>query len=268
MKRRTIALLMALLLCVSLVTACSNEDKQDTSLEDTDEEEMVSNEADKDATGRAVPFENSKTIKNDDIEGTTVDNPISENTAGDSSEYPLYFMTTSNEESIELTFFDEEKEIPYISMEETGRLLGLIGSYDGYPSSFDIEYTEDGNKAVLTRETGYTMVADPDEDTITFYDYDAFIAAPGAIRLIQMVSQRNDNEDFGSLFKHSDYSYQRYGDMIVLELGKYNIDILKNDKGCFIPLATVSDFLVSPKYYNLLYNGESVIVLAYNSLYD
>ena len=193
----------------------------------------------------------------------------SQKSEGTKKEFPLYIADTESNEDIELYFFDKSNSVPYISVKDTGYLLKQIGDYLGYPDKYDFEYSEEGSKATLTRETDYSMIVDADKDTINFLDYDAFMMPPNSVRLIDMLGEFEENDEGTTeLFMHSDYAYERYGDEITLNLSDYDIDIVRTDKGCFLPLATVGDFLVSPTYLNILYNEESVIIMPYMGFMD
>ncbi|WP_408070430.1 S41 family peptidase [Butyrivibrio sp. JL13D10] len=253
MKKRTISALIAVTICTSSIISCKPVAAEETPDYSESYDEQVSQETDDNT---------------DASEEAQQEEPAYKTANEYSSEYPLYVFDVSSEEVIELSFFDKSHSVPYISMEETARLLNLVGDYSGFPSSYGVEYSESGNTATLTRETGYTMTANSENDTITFLDYDAFMLNPGSVRLIDMIQipDENNEESVDNLFLHSDHSYQRYGDEITLPLGGYDIDIIKTDNGLFIPLATVSDFLFADRYFNLLFNGESAILLEYDSL--
>lgn len=55
-------------------------------------------------------------------------------------------------------------------------------------------------------------------------------------------------------------SYERYGDPVVLDLAAYGIDLVSDGQSCYVPLQTLSDFLLAIKYLNALYNGEFVVI--------
>ncbi|WP_026493564.1 S41 family peptidase [Butyrivibrio sp. XPD2002] len=181
-------------------------------------------------------------------------------------EFPLYLGSSFNPDRINLAFFDHMPSVPYISMAETEYLLEYIYHSTYYPT-YELELSEYGSVSTLTRENEYTMEVDSDKDTITYLDYDAFILPPDSIRLIDIMKRNDFNPDgTTNYFQHTDYAYERYGNEITLSLSDYNIDIIGTEEGCFVPLATISDFLCVDNYFSLLFNGESVIILGYDEI--
>ena len=62
-----------------------------------------------------------------------------------------------------------------------------------------------------------------------------------------------------SLFVSSNKIFNRRGNILTMDLGKYQIDIISEDGECYIPLQTMSDVFFSLLYTYYVFNGEKVI---------
>ena len=167
-------------------------------------------------------------------------------------------------------YFIDDSDVPYISLEQWAELYPYL--LDKYVHAgkekleFGLSYSRDGEVGVLTRTDGdpYTMTVDCDSDVITFYDYDAFIRLEADRALIDVLEADSSHSDEEiSLFRRAGGSYARYGNQLVLDAGAYGIDLVADDKGIYVPMQTLSDFLLSLKYVNLFYNGEAVFFVEF-----
>ena len=172
--------------------------------------------------------------------------------------FPLYYENADDKSEISLYFSDGE-DIPYITIEETLDLLNRIqADNDLYELAYD-----GSDHAVITRK-GTSFDADFDfaEDTVTFFDYNAFLRTEGAPFID--IFEGEKEESIGSMFKVV-YSNDRYGKVMTFDLGAYDIDLIKDGDGWYIPLQTFSDLFLSHYSGFTLFNNECVII-AYNSL--
>ena len=62
-----------------------------------------------------------------------------------------------------------------------------------------------------------------------------------------------------SLFVSSNKIFNRRGNILTMDLGDYQIDIISKDGECYIPLQTMSDVFFSMQYTFYVFNGEKVI---------
>ena len=206
-----------------------------------------------DATSKAVPKQ-SADITSKDMTWYVCDKE-------DTRTLPVYFIGDS--------------DVPYVSLEEWAELYPyMLKTYihkGDEDLAYGLGYTRDGETGILTRTDGdpYTMTVDCDADTITFYDYDAFQRLEADRVLIDVLeADSSHSDDEISLFRRAEGSYERYGDMLVLDAGAYGIDLVADDNGVYVPMQTLSDFLLSVKYINLYYNGDAVIFAKYHDLGD
>ena len=168
---------------------------------------------------------------------------------------PLYVASADNKQEIDL-YFVNGGIIPYISVEDIPGLLKQIYDCDNPAEEFyKLEYKTDGDHAVISRGA-YKTDFDCVNDTISFRDYDAFFKMEGSL-LVDMVSRTKNTT---KLFQQSSLSTDRYGKAIVFDLKPYEIDLVNDGNGYYVPLQTVSDVFFS--YYGsmALYNGDCVIV--------
>ena len=166
---------------------------------------------------------------------------------------PLYYGEIDNKEDLTV-YFVNDTGVPYISIDILPHLLDK--ALDGM-HQFELSKNEDGAAVTVTRKgTPFTAEFDLNEDTITFLDYDAFLKYED-----DALVSFGGMSVFGSLFRQVDtLTNDRYGKTICFDLKPYEIDLVKTDDGCYVPLQTFSDLILS--YYNQysLYNGESVII--------
>jgi len=85
--------------------------------------------------------------------------------------------------------------------------------------------------------------------------------------LIDVASYDDPAEDDSVRYLQRDPgSYERYGREVEVHAGDYGIDFIAQDGECYVPLQTLSDFLLGLKYMNAYCNGEAVIFADYGRL--
>ncbi len=178
--------------------------------------------------------------------------------------YPCYIASLENEGEVTLAFLNGVDDLPYIDMETWSSILYVVCADGLGIEDFDLSYEVDGNSLVITRENGYEMVIDADEDTISFTDYNRFLSFDSDdSMLIEIVSASGFNEDGeNSLFQRNrKASFDRYGDAKTIHLADYDINILKTEDDFYLPLQTLNDIVFSPALgVSILFNGEGVYV--------
>lgn len=172
------------------------------------------------------------------------------------AEYPLYLRSVDNESTIKLYFADDNRDIPYIDIDDAKVLLERMYHEVNNDEGYKLTTSSDGNITTLTRENTHTMCIDTANDVISFEDYDSFFAPSWSKTTIDTL------EKYGLidyLQINDDRTYSCSGSPVTINLGDYGIDILGNNGKCYIPLQTYSDIALSlPCYINLIYNGEAV----------
>ena len=180
---------------------------------------------------------------------------------------PLYqgFSDADSTFEIELAFLDGETNVPYVSLETMKEMLyrwiSLAKASEG-GKSYDLEIEKNGDIVILTRENRYPVRINFAENTIEFYDYDAFIKiSPDAPLMDVIASSGYDANGEPALFQKSDTSFERYGDPLTLKLGDYGIDLVYQDDEYYVPLQLISDFILTNYGGNVVYNTEAVCIV-------
>lgn len=157
----------------------------------------------------------------------------------------------SMDDELPLYFVDGIADIPYVSVEDWTELVQPI---------LPVEFSLEGDKATLTRtDSGYTMVIDAQDDTITYVDYDAFLQKKDDIMLISVLTGSKLPEDSQDILAATKKTYNRYGKEVVFRLGDYEIDAIVQDGLCLLPLQTMNDVLMSHiSMLSLSFNGEAL----------
>ena len=178
------------------------------------------------------------------------------NDLDDVKSYPVYFMGGS--------------DVPYFSLADWAELMTyLMRTYvkKGQDISFELSFSMEDNTGVLTREDGYPVYFDCDKDSIYFWDYDAFQRPDEDRVLIDILGTDNPGSDDEVMyFQRCPGSYERYGKDVTLDLGSYGIDMVADGGSCYVPIQTLSDFLLAIQYMNVFYNGEAFYVVQFGGM--
>ncbi len=240
MKRRFLAIVIACMTVVSF-TGCQSpaaNGNVDVKEEAGDAQTVSDAGQEQDATG------------NTDTKDTT---PLSYSV--EEKSVPLYVTSADNKQEINL-YFVNGGIIPYISVADISGLLKQVYDSDNPADEFPkLDYKTDGDHAVYARGA-YTMDFDFANDTIAFNDFDAFFKAENGL-LVDMVALTANT---AKLFQQSSLSTDRYGKSIVFELKPYEIDLVRDGDGYYVPLQTVSDVAFSFYGNMALFNGDCVII--------
>ena len=186
--------------------------------------------------------------------------------------YPTYFGTLENRlsEEFPLYFLDGVTDLPYVEIEDWAELLyDLNVSYYG-DEDYDLGIHYSDDTVILERENSYRLELDFQQDRLVFDDYDAFVHDSSDSTLIDLVSERGFNEYGEAQLIHRDkrLSFERYGDMLMVDLDRYGIDLIAQDDAYYLPLQTMNDFLVAPSQMNFLFNGRALLLANDNKLFD
>ena len=178
------------------------------------------------------------------------------NDLDDVKTYPVYFMGDS--------------DVPYFSLADWAELMTyLMHTYikKDQNISFELSFSMEGNTGVLTREDGYPAYFDCDADSVYFWDYDAFQRPDEDRVLIDILGVGNPgSEEEVMYFQRCPGSYERYGKDVTLNLASYGIDMVADGGNCYVPIQTLSDFLLAIQYMNVFYNGEAFYVVPFGGM--
>ena len=172
----------------------------------------------------------------------------------------MYIGSMDAWEDVKLYFVDGVEDLPWMELKAFADFFTTLRSTYGKEPNYRLDFTAEGDTARITRETDYYMEIDCAQDTIYFDDFDGFRHDTKDTSLLDMVAEPGyDSEGNPQLIKRlQDTNYDRYGIDILLELGNYDIDIFHQGAGYYIPMQTLSDFLVAPAMNScLFYNGKA-----------
>ncbi len=187
-------------------------------------------------------------------------------------EFPCYIASLDTEltEPFPLYFTDGADDLPYVELYSWAELLYFLNrEYAGDPG-YELTVYENGDTARLERESGYTLEFDFKNNKLVFDDYDAFVHNSNDTTLIDLLSESGFNESGeAQLFRRDKQaSFDRYGDMMTLDLAAYGIELIAQDGKYYLPLQTMNDFLVAPMLTSLLFNGKALILANDDDLFD
>ena len=176
-------------------------------------------------------------------------------------EVPFYFGTMESTLTYPLYFINDAMDLPYINLEDWADLMVQI--YGDVNGPYKLRLEIDGNVTQLTRENGYSMIIDFEEEKILFDDYDAFIHETTDYSLLDVVSDSYTDENGNPVLidRVQKGSFDRYGREVELDLAAYQIPLYTvYDEGLYlVPLQTMSDFLISNSTNrSLLFNTKAV----------
>ena len=170
--------------------------------------------------------------------------------------FPLYFM-------------DGVDDLPYVELESWMELLIFINREWLSDPNYDLMFNAEGTDAAYVRENEYHLQFDFKEKTIEFDDYNAFVHNSTNHSLLDVLSASGFTEAGESeLFQRNlDLSYDRYGDVVKIDLASYHIPMIIQDGKYYMPLQTMNDLLISPvTRATILFNGENLMLVNRNLL--
>ena len=172
---------------------------------------------------------------------------------------PLYMGSPDQKVEVVLAFMDGVQDVPYISVENFKYIFEEILESPSNPD-FAVSIEKDGENVTLTRENGYPVRLVFDEDSMEFYDLDAFFRKTDETTLIDSVEIPTVNEEGQPQFFEITDSYEKYGQAVIINVGDYGIDLIHQDDGYYLPLHLVSDIFMSQYDLGFIYNGSAVYV--------
>lgn len=176
-------------------------------------------------------------------------------------ELTLYLSNEDEGERMKVAFINGNTDIPYIEVQDALDFLTMINQARG-AGDYEFSIKADGEQVTISRENGFPAVIDCKEDTIDFWDFDAFLVSSIAPTILDIVGDIGlDAEGNAAFFEHSDSSYERYGEAITIRPGDYGIDLIHKDGKYYIPLQLYSDFFMQSLNVQLLYNPSGVYII-------
>ena len=170
-------------------------------------------------------------------------------------------------EPFPLYFLNGVEDLPYVELESWMELLIFLNREWTNDPKYDLMFNAAGKDAAYVRENEYHMQFDFEEKTILFDDYNAFVHSSSEGSLLDLLSSSGFTEAGESeLFQRNlAASYDRYGDLLKLNLADYHINMVMQDGKYYLPLQTMNDILISPVLRaTILFNGECLMIINKN----
>ena len=187
--------------------------------------------------------------------------------------YPFYTGKTLDsilDQEFPLYFLDGVDDLPFVEIYDWAELLYFINTslFSDIGYGLKIEYK--GDIVTLERENEYTLDFDFGNRKLVFEDYDAFQHKSSDSTLIDLVSESSTDEDGNALliWRNKADSFDRYGDVMTVNLGEYGIPMIVQDESYFLPLQTLNDFTLLPALVSVVFNGEALFLTNDNTFYD
>ena len=173
-------------------------------------------------------------------------------------------ITDVLKEPFPLYFLNGVDDLPYVELESWMELLIFLNREWIEDPKYDLMFNAFETNAAYVRENEYHMHFDFEEKKILFDDYNAFVHSSSEGSLLDMLSASGFTEAGESeLFQRNlNYSYDRYGDQLELDLAAYHINMVMQDGKYYLPLQTMNDILISPVLRaTILFNGECLMIV-------
>ena len=189
-----------------------------------------------------------------------------------SRSYTTYAGTTEEEklnQEITLYFVDGVDDLPYMELNDWAELMYFVCTDNG-DEDYGLSIEHKGDVVIYERENGYTMEFDFAKDTLHYTDYDAFTHGSNDSTLIDLVSEKGTDENGNAelIMRDKLGSFDRYGDELTVNLADYNIHMIAQDGGWYVPLQTLCDFTLLNQQVSFVFNGQALFVASDNIFYD
>ena len=189
------------------------------------------------------------------------------------STYPFYIGTTTAEKldsEYPLYFIDGVDDLPFVELYDWGELLYFVNYELGKDLGYGLNISYDDDVVTFERESGYTLDFDFNNKRLVFQDYDAFMHNSNDSTLIDLVSENSTDEEGNALlvWRNRKDSFDRYGDVMTIDLDEYGIPMVAQDGKYYVPLQTLNDFTLLHHLITVVFNGESIFLANDKTFFD
>ena len=186
--------------------------------------------------------------------------------------FPTYMGSDPEEklnEDFPLYFVDGVDDLPYMEIGDWAEMLYFI-HHDGGDQGYGLNIETRDDTVILERENGYTLTLDFARDTLYYTDYDAFMHGSNDSTLIDLVSEKGVDESGKPelIMRDTKASFDRYGDELTVDLAAYDIHMIAQDGGFFVPLQTLCDFMLLSEQLSFVFNGQALFLASDSIFYD
>lgn len=163
-----------------------------------------------------------------------------------------------NERPMLLYFMDGVEDVPWVSLDMAVRYWNKdIAS----PWGIDVASQTTGEMTMWTRSNGSSAVIDCKDSTITFSDYDAFMAPEGVTAVLDVLMAPQVLDDTGQYLRRAPGSFGRSGHPVTINAAEYGIEFIYQNGHGYIPKQTFEDVFLTSHILQWAYNGEAVFQL-------
>ena len=203
--------------------------------------------------------------------------PASADTAGSHTiverSYPFYVGITADDyldQEFSLYFVDGVDDLPFVDVHDWAELLYFLNTDMSDDPGYELSIEYKDSVVTLERESGYTLDFDFGNNRLVFEDYDAFLHNSNDTTLIDLVTENSADEDGNALliWRNKEDSFDRYGDVMTVDLAAYGIPMIAQDGGYYIPLQTLDDFTLRRFMASVVFNGQALFLASDEILFD
>ena len=181
----------------------------------------------------------------------------------------VYFGDMDASIDMDFYFMDGVDDMPWVELWDWVDFMVVLNNNYMDDKGYELSCELKGDEVIFERENGFHMTVDFEKNSVAFDDYDGFLHRSADSALIDLLSDTGFNDaGEAALFQRvSGVSFDRYGDELLLDLAAYGIELITQGGNYYVPLQTLSDFLVSPvALSSLLYNTKAVFLADRESL--
>ena len=152
---------------------------------------------------------------------------------------------TVNTKNMNLYYF-EDSQIPYMPIDEfVNDLDGMLNA-----KAYSFRYVSFIGEYIITSKVG-------DEELKAIVDYRADKVYTQYTQVFQNVKE-SETTDYTAYYSIASDSYTYDMKSVVLDFGKYDIDIICKDKKCYFPFSVLNTLFGAQNYANLYFNGDKI----------
>ena len=187
--------------------------------------------------------------------------------------YPTYVGKTTEDmldQEFPLYFMDGVDDLPFVELSDWAELLYYIYTEERGDTGYGLSISTADNAVTLERENGYSMTFDFGKRKLVYEDYDAFVHKSNDTALIDMVAESSTDDEGNALliWRNTADSFDRYGDMMTVDLGANGIPMVAQDGGYYLPLQTLNDFTLLPSLVSFVFNGRALFMATDEYFFD
>ncbi|MBQ6364974.1 MAG: S41 family peptidase [Oscillospiraceae bacterium] len=187
--------------------------------------------------------------------------------------YPFYLGSSLDDmlnQEFPLYFVDGVADLPYADVRDWAELLCFINTDISEDSGYDLSIEYKDKAVTLERENGYTLNFDFANGKLVFEDYDAFMHNSNDTALIDLVSESSTDDAGNALlvWRNKADSFDRYGDVMTVDLASCGIPMVIKDENYLVPLQTMDDFTLLPSMYSVIFNGQALFLVNDEVFFD